>query len=69
MATGTAMAVAAHLSPTYPLAIAGFTLPGYSALYTVILNLAVVVVLTPLFNGLSAPRAPIDETAAADYFA
>jgi len=68
-AVGTAMAAAAHLSPTYPLAIAGFTFPGYSALYTVILNLVVVVVLTPVFNALSAHRAPADETAAADYFA
>ena len=68
-AAGTAMAAAAHLSPTYPLAISGFSFPGYSALYTVILNLVIVVVLTPLFNALSAHRAPADETAAADYFA
>jgi solute:Na+ symporter, SSS family len=68
-AAGTAMAAAAHLSPTYPLAIAGFSFPGYSALYTVILNIVVVVVLTPVFNALSAHRAPVDETAAADYFA
>ncbi len=68
-AAGTAMAVAAHLSPTYPLAIGGYTFPGYSALYTVILNLLVVLVLTPVFNALSAQRAPRDETAAADYFA
>ena len=68
-ATGTAMAAAAHLSPTYPLAIGGFTFPGYSALYTVILNLVIVIVLTPVFNGLNAHRAPTDETAAADYFA
>src|SRR5581483_2389725 len=45
-AAGTAMAVAAHLSPTYPLAIGGYTFHGYSALSTVILNLVVVVVLT-----------------------
>jgi SSS family solute:Na+ symporter len=68
-AAGTAMAVAAHLSPTYPLAIGGYIFPGYSALYTVILNLVIAIVLTPLFNGLSARRAPTDETAAADYLA
>jgi solute:Na+ symporter, SSS family len=68
-AAGTAMAVAAHLSPTYPLAIGGYIFPGYSALYTVILNLVLVVVLTPVFNALSAHRVPRDETAAADYFA
>ncbi|WP_298259597.1 monocarboxylate uptake permease MctP [Bradyrhizobium sp.] len=66
---GTAMAAAAHLSPTYPLAIGGFTFPGYSALYTVILNLLVVIVLTPVFNALNARRVPKDETAAADYLA
>ena len=68
-AAGTAMAAAAHLSPTYPLAIGGFTFPGYSALYTVILNLLVAIVLTPVFNALSARRVPVDETAAADYLA
>ena len=63
------MAIAAHLSPTYPLAIGGYIFPGYSALYTVILNLVVAIVLTPVFNALSARRAPTDETLAADYFA
>lgn len=66
---GTAMAIAAHLTPTYPLTIAGFVFPGYTALYTVILNLIVVVVLTPVFNGFRARHAPVDETRTADYFA
>jgi SSS family solute:Na+ symporter len=66
---GTAMAIAAHLMPTYPLAIAGFVFPGYSALYTVILNLVIAVVLTPIFDGLKEPRASSDETVAADYLA
>ena len=34
-APGTAMAVAANLAPTYPLAIGGYTFPGYTAFYTV----------------------------------
>jgi solute:Na+ symporter, SSS family len=68
-AAGTAMAIAANLTPTYPLAIGGYVFPGYSALYTVILNLVIVVVLTPVFNAISARRAPMDETMAADYFA
>ena len=51
------------------LALAGFTFPGYTALYTVIANLALVVVLTPVFNAMSGRRAPSDETAAADYYA
>ena len=66
---GTAMAVAAHLTPAYPLTIGGWTFPGYSALYTLVLNLAVTIVLTPLFNALSSRREPRDETVAADYFA
>jgi len=33
----------------------------------VILNLAVAIVLTPVFNAITARRTPIDETIAADY--
>jgi len=66
---GTAMAVAANLTPTYPVALAGYTFPGYTALYTVILNLVVAIVLTPILNATIARRAPIDETVAADYHA
>ena len=62
---GSWMFVAANLAPTYPLAIAGYTFPGYAALYTVILNLGVAVVLTLVFNAMSAARP--DETVAADY--
>jgi hypothetical protein len=35
----------------------------------VILNLVIAAVLTPVFNALSARRAPVDQTAAADYLA
>jgi SSS family solute:Na+ symporter len=66
---GTAMAVAANLTPAYPLSIGGYTFPGYSAFYTVILNLLLASVLTPLFNAMSGGRAPADATLAADYFA
>jgi solute:Na+ symporter, SSS family len=66
---GTAMAVAVNLKPAYPLALGGYTFPGYIAVYTVILNLVVVIVLTLVFNALSARRVPVDQTAAADYFA
>jgi solute:Na+ symporter, SSS family len=67
--TGTAAAVVVNLSATYPLVIGGYALPGYSALYTVILNLVVVIVLTPMFNAMKAKGAPADETVAADYYA
>ena len=66
---GTTMAAAVNLTPTYPLALGGYTFPGYTALYTVILNLLVAVVLTPVFNAMSSRRVPIDETVAADYHA
>jgi SSS family solute:Na+ symporter len=65
--TGTAMAIAVNLTPTYPLALAGYTFPGYSALYTVILNLIVAIVLTPILNTVSSKRTPMDATVPADY--
>ena len=65
---GTAMAIAANLAPAYPLAFGGHSFPGYTAFYTLILNLVIAAVLTPLFNALSA-RSPIDDTVAADYHA
>jgi SSS family solute:Na+ symporter len=66
---GTWMFIAANLTPNYPLAFAGYTFPGYTAFYTVILNLVIVVVLTPLFNAMSARKVPLDDTVAADYHA
>jgi SSS family solute:Na+ symporter len=64
---GTMMAIAGNLTPTYPLAIGGYTFPGYTALYTVILNLLLAIVLTPVFNAMS--KRPSDQTSAADYHA
>ena len=66
---GTEMAIAAKLTPTFPLVIGGHTFPGYTAVYTVLLNLVIAVVLTPVFNGLGAKGAPADATVAADYHA
>ena len=66
---GTAMAIASKLTPTYTLTVAGYSIPGYSALFTVVLNLALVIALTPVFNALSGRRAPLDETVPADYHA
>jgi SSS family solute:Na+ symporter len=68
-AAGTAMSIAVNLTPTYPLALAGYVFPGYIALYSVILNLIVTVVLTLVFNSTAAQRTQIDETVAADYYA
>jgi SSS family solute:Na+ symporter len=66
---GTGMAAVTNLTPTYPLQLAGFTFPGYTALYTVILNIVVAIVLTPIFNAIAASRIPVDETVATDYYA
>jgi SSS family solute:Na+ symporter len=59
------MAVAVNFAATYPLMIGGFTVPGYAALYALVLNLVVAVVLTPVLRAIST--APTDVTAAADY--
>jgi SSS family solute:Na+ symporter len=67
MIAGTWMAVAAHLTPTYPVAIGGWSFPGYSALYTVILNLVVAVVLTPVIRSMKGHSEGADETVEADY--
>jgi solute:Na+ symporter, SSS family len=61
------MAVAVSLTPTYPLQVAGYVFPGYTALYAAILNVALVVVLTPLFNTVSGRRRPLDATVSSDY--
>jgi solute:Na+ symporter, SSS family len=64
---GTAMAVAVNLSATYTLTLGGFSFPGYAAFYTVILNILISVVLTPVFNAMRNAAAPLDATVAADY--
>jgi SSS family solute:Na+ symporter len=66
--TGTRLAVLANLKPTYPLAFAGHTFPGYTAFYTLLLNLVIAVVLTVILNAISGRQAK-DETLAADYCA
>ena len=65
---GTSMAIATQLTPTYTLTIGAYTLPGYTALFTVIINATLAAALTPLFNRLSA-ASPVDETVLADYLA
>jgi len=68
-AAGTAMAIATNLTPTYPLAFAGFAFPGYSAFYTLILNLLITIVFTPIFNAMNTRNVAADETVEADYYA
>ena len=66
---GTTMAISAQLKPTYPLAFGGHIYPGYTAFYTLLLNLVVAVVLTLVFNAMKARAPAADATAAADYHA
>src|SRR5271169_3769360 len=47
--------------------IGGWTFPAYIALYALILNLVIAIVVTPLMNTLGAK--PQDQTEAADYYA
>jgi len=62
---GVWMFAATNFTPNYPLAIGGYTFPGYTALYTVVLNLVVTIVLTPIFNAMGGRQ--MDSTVAADY--
>jgi hypothetical protein len=59
------MAAAVNFAAIYPLAIGGWTFPSYIALSTLLLNLVVAAVLTPLFNLVA--RKSADETLASDY--
>jgi SSS family solute:Na+ symporter len=64
---GTAMAISQDLKPAFPLKLAGYALPGYTAFYTLLLNFAIAVVLTLVFNALRAKK--MDETVPSDYYA
>jgi solute:Na+ symporter, SSS family len=56
-----------NFAAAYPLAFNGMTFPGYTAFYTVFLNLIIAIVLTPVFNAMGGKRA--DATVPADYHA
>jgi solute:Na+ symporter, SSS family len=62
---GTVMAASVNFAAMYPLAIGGWTFPSYIALSTLVLNLIVAAVLTPVFNAIA--HAAADETLASDY--
>jgi len=65
---GTTIAAAAGFKPTWALSIAGYGIPGYTALYTLILNIALASVLTLVFRAIKLGN-DRDETVAADYHA
>jgi SSS family solute:Na+ symporter len=67
MTIGTLMAAAQHFtSSVYPLTLGGFTIPGYAALYSLIINLVVSSLATLALN-VAGARRPADRTAPADY--
>jgi SSS family solute:Na+ symporter len=66
IAAGTWMAASVNFAAAFPLHIGGLTIPGYIALWGLILNLIVTAALTLVFNLLGAAPAE-DRTSAADY--
>jgi SSS family solute:Na+ symporter len=66
-AVGTWMAVSVNFAAAYPLAFGGYSFPGYTAFYTVVLNLVIAIVLTPVFNAMGGKK--VDETVSSDYYA
>jgi SSS family solute:Na+ symporter len=68
MLAGTAMAVSQNFVSVYPLQVGGATIPGYAALYAVVLNFGVTIVATWVLNAMSV-TAGNDETAPIDYTA
>jgi solute:Na+ symporter, SSS family len=66
IAAGTYMAIQTNYTANFPLHLFGGTLVGYGPFYALILNLAVSIVATPLFNSAAAARGS-DATSAADY--
>ncbi|HEX5474444.1 MAG TPA: sodium:solute symporter [Vicinamibacterales bacterium] len=68
MFAGTAMAASLHFqTSSYPLHIGSLTVPGYAALYSVVLNLATAAAATLVMDVLGLPRAA-DQTSPADYY-
>ncbi|MDE2139010.1 MAG: sodium:solute symporter [Gammaproteobacteria bacterium] len=67
MAVGTGMVAAGNFRTSiYPLHLGAFTVPGYAALYSVIINIVVVIVFTVILRALRTP-AGRDQTAPDDY--
>ena len=66
MALGTWMAVSQQFKPAYPLHVAGWTVPGYTAFYALLVNLALAVALTLLLRAMKIAEGS-DSTAPADY--
>ncbi|HEX5340205.1 MAG TPA: sodium:solute symporter [Gammaproteobacteria bacterium] len=67
MLCGTGMVAAQHFkSSIYPLQVGDLTVPGYAALYSLVLNFVVAIGLTLILRALKTPSGT-DATAASDY--
>jgi SSS family solute:Na+ symporter len=67
MVSGTLMAIALNFkSQVYPLQLGGHLYPAYAAVYALIVNVVIAVVLTLAFNAVGVARGT-DETASVDY--
>lgn len=67
MLCGTGMVAAQHFKTSiYPLQVGDLTVPGYAALYSLVLNFVVAIVLTLILHAFRTP-AGTDATVAADY--
>ncbi|MBV8465693.1 MAG: sodium:solute symporter, partial [Burkholderiales bacterium] len=66
VAWGTWVAYSLEFKPIYPLHIGDFTVPGYTALYALVLNVVVATIVTVIVRAMKmAPGA--DQTVATDY--
>jgi solute:Na+ symporter, SSS family len=63
---GTAMAASQQFKPIYPLHLAGVAVPTYAAFASLVINVIVVIVLTPIFTAARAARGQ-DQTQASHY--
>ena len=66
MALSTWMVVSQGFKPTFPLHLGVWTLPGYAAFYSVLVNIALAAVLTSFFRAMKVAEGK-DSTAPADY--
>ncbi|HTW85418.1 MAG TPA: sodium:solute symporter [Candidatus Sulfotelmatobacter sp.] len=66
MVLGTAMAVSQHFTSVFPLRLGDATYPAYAAIYALIANVVVAVILTPVCDALHLARRP-DVTVPDDY--
>ena len=66
MCLSTWMVVSQQFKPTFPLHLGDWTLPGYAAFYSVIVNFVIAVALTWVFRAAKLAEAA-DQTSPADY--